>query len=344
MSVEKHSIAPGDAKKILDLGGARSGSHAAEVRPSSAPVEAGEEKVEPNLVAEPAVPVAESGTLQQIVALAHYMTKTEVHTYAFSVAAQVILSLFPFIVLLLTISQRLFHSPRMVNVVVQMMTNFLPNNQDFVMRNMKILAVAHTQTRIFSVVMLLITTTGVFLPLEVALNSVWGVRKNRNYVHNQLVSLGLATGVGALAMASVALSTAQVTVLGFLFFGHTNNVVFAFIAASFLKICGGVASVGLFFLIYWGLPNRKIPARAVLPTAIIMGVLWEIAKYLYILTLPHLDLRSVYGPFEVSVGLMLWAFLSGLLLLAGAYVSATRQALREARAADVQREREEAAG
>jgi membrane protein/epoxyqueuosine reductase len=41
---------------------------------------------------------------------------------------------------------------------------------------------------------------------------------------------------------------------------------------------------------------------------------------------------------------MLWAFLSGLLLLAGAYVSATRQALREARVDDVKRELEEAAG
>jgi len=341
MPFEKHSMAPDNAKKLVNL--ADSAVETRAPRSSATTVAAGEEKVEPNLVAEPAVPVAESGTLQQIVALAHYMTKTEVHTYAFSVAAQVILSLFPFIVLLLTLAQRVFHSPKMVNVVVQMMNNFLPSNQDFVMRNMKILATAHTQTRIFSVVMLLITTTGVFLPLEVALNSVWGVRKNRNYIHNQIVSLGLATGVGVLAMASVALSTVQSTVMQFIFFGHTNNAFFLFIGDSFLKICGGLASIGLFFLIYWGLPNRKIPARAVLPTAIIMGVLWEIAKYLYILTLPHLDLRSVYGPFEVSVGLMLWAFLSGLLLLAGAYVSATRQALREARADDLQREREQAA-
>ena len=65
------------------------------------------------------------------------------------------------------------------------------------------------EDKVFSVVMLLVTTTGVFLPLEVALNSVWGVRKNRNYLHNQIVSLGLAAGVGVLAMASVALSTAQ---------------------------------------------------------------------------------------------------------------------------------------
>ena len=40
--------------------------------------------------------------------------------------------------------------------------------------------------------MLLITSTGVFLPLEVALNDVWGVKEKRNYLQNQLVSLGLA--------------------------------------------------------------------------------------------------------------------------------------------------------
>jgi YihY family inner membrane protein len=293
--------------------------------------------VSTDLSAAEAVPVRQSGTWEQVFALARYMTKTEVHTYAFSVAAQVILSLFPFIVLLLTLAQRVFHSNRMVDVVGEMMTNFLPNNQEFVMKNMRILAFAHTKTKIFSVVMLLVTATGVFLPLEVALNSVWNVRKNRNYLQNQIVSLGLAAAVGVLAMASVALSAAQRTVMEFVFFGHTDNVVFTFVADSFLKICAICASIGLFFLIYWVLPHRKIPARAVLPTAIVMGVLWEGAKYIYILALPHLDFRSVYGPFEVSVGLMMWAFISGLLLLAGAYVSATREGLREARAADVER-------
>jgi membrane protein len=338
MPFGRYSIVPG--KKPDE---AKETASAGKISRRGDTVIAGEEKVDPSMAAEPAVPVAASGTLQQVVALARYMTKTEVHTYAFSVAAQTILSLFPFIVLLLTLAQRVFHSPRMVNMVVQMMTNFLPNNQDFVMRNMRILAAAHAQTEIFSVVMLLITTTGVFLPLEVALNSVWGVTKNRNYVHNQIVALALAAGVCVLAMASIGLSAAQVSVLEFVFRGHTQNFFFTFIGDSFLRICAGLASIGLFFLIYWGLPNRKIPALAVLPTAIVMGVLWEIAKYLYILTLPHLDLRSVYGPFEVSVGLILWAFLSGMLLLAGAYVSATREALRETRKADIERAEENAA-
>jgi YihY family inner membrane protein len=336
MPFEKDSIVPGESPgNAKDPIHERRDEEALSDRPAAI---AGEEKVSPSLAAAPAVLVAKSGTWQQVVALARYMTKTEVHTYAFSVAAQVILSLFPFIVLLLTLAQRVFHSPRLVSVVDQMVTNFLPSNQDFVMRNMRLLAFAHTKTKIFSVVMLLITTTGVFLPLEVALNSVWGVRKNRNYLHNQIVSLALAAGVCVLAMASIGLSAAQVSVMDFIFRGHIHNFFFTFLGDSFLMICAVFASIGLFFLIYWGLPNRKVPARAVLPTAIVMGVLWEIAKYLYILALPHLDIRSVYGPFEVSVGLILWAFISGLLLLAGAYVSATRQALREAHQADIARE------
>jgi YihY family inner membrane protein len=303
-----------------------------EAAENAVPKKAGEESVSLELAAAASVPAG--GSWEQLKALGHYLMKTEVHTYAFSVAAQAILSLFPFIVLLLTVSQRVFHSSHMADVVGEMMSNFLPSNQDFVMRNMRLLAFTHAPIKIFSVVMLLITTTGVFLPLEVALNSVWGVKKNRSYLHNQLVAIGLAIGVALLAMASVALSSAQRTVLDWIFFGHTQNAVFDLIGRFFLQIVALGASSGVFFLIYWGLPHRKIPPLAVLRTSIVMGVLWTAAKYIYLLVLPHLNYRAVYGPFYVSAGLITWAFISGLLLLGGAYVSATRQALRETREAE----------
>lgn len=275
--------------------------------------------------------VRADGFWAQVAALAKYMVRTEVHTYAFSVAANVILSLFPFIVMMLTICRRVFHSDAMEQAVVDAMHYFLPSNQDFIMNNMKILAHPHKGTQIYSVIMLLISSTGVFLPLEVALNSVWGVRENRSYLHNQIVSIGLALAVGVLAMISVAMTAGQKVLLTWVLFGHTNNIVFSFLEGSMLKILGFVASILIFFLIYWVLPNRKVPARAVLPTAIVIGLLWEFAKYLYVQVLPRLNFKDVYGPFYVSVGLMIWAFLSGLLLLAGAHFSATRYALAAAR-------------
>ncbi|CAN5560551.1 N/A [soil metagenome] len=278
--------------------------------------------------------VRRDGLGAQIVALAKYMARSEVHTYAFSVAANAILSLFPFIVLLLTICRRVLHSRAMEGIVADMMRSFLPTGQDFVIRNMQILAHPQKGTQIFSVVMLLISSTGVFLPLEVALNDVWGVKKNRSYLHNQAVSLGLAFAVGVLAMISVASTAGQTTILGWVFFGHTQNAAYLYASHDAMKIFSVLASILLFFLIYWVLPFRKIPARAVLPTAIVIGLLWEVAKNLYVMALPWLDFQAVYGPFYISVGLMMWAFLSGLLLLAGAHFSATRYTLRLAREAE----------
>jgi membrane protein len=293
---------------------------------------------EVTLEAAKAVPISEvrpvvrrDGLWPQIVALAKYMVRTEVHTYAFSVAANVILSLFPFIVMMLTISRLIFHSQVMWPAVEEVMTTFLPSNQHFIVAHMEMLAHPHKSTQVYSIVMLLISSTGVFLPLEVALNGVWGVRENRSYLRNQVVSLGLALAVGVLAMASVALTAAQTKLLTWIFLGHVDNIVFRFVEGGTLRACALVASILIFFFIYWILPNRKVPARAVLPTAIVIGVLWEGAKYLYVLVLPRLDFQSVYGPFYVSVGLMIWAFLSGLLLLAGAHFSATRYALSVAR-------------
>ncbi len=280
--------------------------------------------------------------LDEFVSLARYMSQTEVHTYAFSVAANTILSLFPFIVMMFTIARQVFHSKAMESAIADMIHYFLPTGQDFVTKNMEIVANARSGVQLVSVVMLLVSSTGVFLPLEVALNRVWGVSRNRSYVLNQLVSLGLAASIGTLAMMSVAITAAQKSVLQFLFMGHTSNIVFSFVSHWLLQISAAGVSIILFFLIYWILPNRKLPVRAVLPTAIVIGLSWELAKMVYVAALPFMDLHSVYGPFSVSVSLMLWAFITGLLLLAGAHYSASRHTLRLAYLADLERAREEA--
>lgn len=296
-----------------------------------------------NVPIEQVAPVVSGyGAMAQLIALLRYMAKTEVHTYAFSVAANAILSLFPFIVLLLTLCRSVFHSRSMEQIVGDMMRGFLPVGQDFVMRNMQLLAHPGKGVQVFSVVMLLVSSTGVFLPLEVALNNVWGVKENRSYLSNQVVSLGLAFAVGLLALASVGFTSSSKAILSWVFLGHTENLAYDLAASWFLRVFAVGVSILLFFLIYWILPNRRIPARAVIPTALIVGMLWEVAKYLYMRALPWLDFQSVYGPFYISVGLMMWAFLTGLLLLAGAHVSATRYALRVARETKREEERKAA--
>ena len=120
-----------------------------------------------------------------------YLLRTEVHTFAFSVAANAILSFFPFVLLLLTLIRRVFRSPAMYEVVVQLLRDFLPAGQDFVIRNLNALVNARHQAQVFSLLILLVTSTGIFMPLEVALNRIWRFPENRSYLGNQLIALGL---------------------------------------------------------------------------------------------------------------------------------------------------------
>jgi hypothetical protein len=119
-----------------------------------------------------------------------YLLRTEVHTFAFSVAANAILSFFPFVLLLMTLIRRVFHSRVMYEVVVELLCDYLPAGQEFLIRNLNAPVEARQRAQIASLLILLVTSTGVLLPLEGALNRIWGFPKNRSYLGNQLVSLG----------------------------------------------------------------------------------------------------------------------------------------------------------
>ena len=269
-------------------------------------------------------------------ALVHYLLDSEVHTFAFSVAANAILSFIPFIVLLYTLAWSVFHSTMMVKVVNDMVNYFLPSNQDFVARNLAFVASRHG-AQLFSVIMILVACTGIFLPLEVALNQAWGVTKSRNYLHNQVIAFGLAILMVALGMGSILLNAGARDVLTLILVHQTNIKFIDFVlhityqGTSFLLLAAttGVASILFFFSIYWLLPNRKVPWRHVLSTSIYTGVIWLVAKYIFVLLLPHMHLDDLYGAFSVSVGLLFWAYTSGLILFAGAQFSVARMGRKE---------------
>ena len=184
----------------------------------------------------------------------------------------------------------------------------------------------------FSLLMILIACTGIFLPLEVALNQAWGVTKSRNYLANQVVAFGLAIIMVVLGMGSILLNAAARGVLGF-FFMHQTNIKFIDVVLNFtyqgtsfilMAVTTGIASILFFFSIYWLLPNRKVPWRSVLRTSIYTGIVWLVSRYIFVAVLPHLDLKALYGPFFISVGLLFWAYVSGLILFAGAQFSVSR--------------------
>jgi membrane protein len=259
-------------------------------------------------------------------ALIAYLLDSEVHTFAFSVAANAILSFIPFVVLLYTLANSVFKSRAMSDVIGQTVQYFFPSNQEFVANSLAGVAALSSRhgVQVFSLIMILIACTGIFLPLEVALNQAWGVTRSRNYLMNQLVAVGLAFLMVILGLASVALNAAADQVLTVAFFHHVDNFAFKSIGLLLLAATTGIAVIVFLFAIYWLLPNRRVSPRPIARTAIVTGVVWLGAKYIFVAVLPHLDLKALYGPFYVSVGLLFWAYISGLILFAGAQFSVAR--------------------
>lgn len=267
---------------------------------------------------------------------AGYLLATETHTFASSVAAYALLSFFPFIVLLLSLTRNFLHSPRLYHSLLQLLRAYLPvsdlgveHTQTFIINNLQAIVEQHGAIEIASLLILLATCTGIFMPLEVALNRIFGGAPNRSYLRNGGIAIGLAFSCGVLGMLSASFTSLTETYslrldhyLSRLALFHAQPVPLDVVAIAIVRAGAVPFTVAMFFLIYWRLPNTRIAARRVLPAAVAAGLLWEVSKYIYILLLPWLNFRDIYGPFAISVSLLLWAYVSALILLTCAEIVA----------------------
>ncbi|MGD0224653.1 MAG: YihY/virulence factor BrkB family protein [Terriglobia bacterium] len=251
-----------------------------------------------------------------------YLFETEVHAYAFSIAANAYLSFFPFNLILLAICQRWLHWESAYLMVLQLLRVHLPSGSESLIRNLVAVVEGRPRLQLISVFMLLFTSSGVFLPLEIALNKVWGFRHNRSFLRNQGMSFALALVSGMLALVFILAITPVQAAIAF----SMGRIPFPSILTTVSRVVLEIASMPfmalIFFLIYYYLPNGKVPVARVLPAALATGILTEVGTVIYSLTLPMFRFREVYGPFALSVTLLFWAYAGAMMLLFGAHLSA----------------------
>jgi membrane protein len=239
-----------------------------------------------------------------------YWMRTEVHVYAFSVAANVLLSFFPFLIVSISLT-RIFFNPFTTLAAIDLaLKDYFPSELGrFLYNNLP-----PSQTpQVISIVLLLFTANGIFEPLEVALNHVWGIHKNRSFLRNQAVSLTLIFACGGLALFSLWMGAIE----------HQNSQggrIEGWISALVLKIASVPIMVLILVLVYRFLPNGRPPMARIVPAAVAVGLLFEVLKLVNTIFWPRLETKIVreYGVFSHSVTLIFLGFLSSMLFLAGA--------------------------
>jgi membrane protein len=251
-----------------------------------------------------------------------YWMETEVHVYAFSIAANVLLSFFPFLIIMVTLCRHVLNWEAAEQAILFSLNDFFPGEVGkFVTRNLDVQVDRRGPLHIISVLLLFFTANGIFEPLEVALNRAWGIRRNRSYFKNQIISLGLIFLCGALVLLSAIFTAANQGAITRLAMGQGDE---SWIRVLFVKAAAIPVSILMLFLVYWLLPNRRLPARPLIAVSIFIGLALEGLKYINLLTLPWLSakLQQEYGPFINSVTIILWSFLAAMIVLAGAEWSA----------------------
>jgi len=255
--------------------------------------------------------------------------QTEVHVFAFSISAGMLLSFFPFMTLILSLCRYVFKWKASVNAIYFALGDYFPDVfGQFLRRNLEATVESRGPVQVIALVLLFFTASGIFEPLEVALNRAWNCGRNRSYWKNQLLSLSLMFGCGALTLLSVTL-----TALNSEFLKGAPHLPVASAANLLGQILFNLAalptSMLLLFLIYWLVPNCQVPAVKIIPPAILVGFLLEILKYINLLTWPYLraKLALEYGPFVYSITIVLWGFLTALVVLGGAEFAARRSRL-----------------
>jgi membrane protein len=254
--------------------------------------------------------------------------ETEVHVFAFSISANVLLSFFPFLIVIASITEHVLHWDKATDAIYIALNSYFPRVIEEWLRlgeanahNGLISILSRQKFQFVSVLLLLFTANGIFEPLEVALNKVWGCKVNRSFVRNQALSLGLIFICGILAMLSALLTglhSESWTGVTSPFVNILSNIVFKLIALPI--------SMFVLFLIYWLLPNCKVRPVDVIPAAIFVGFLLEVLKYVNLISWAWMQqkMKREYGPFQYSVTIILWSFFASMLILAGAEWSARK--------------------
>jgi membrane protein len=168
------------------------------------------------------------------------------------------------------------------------------------------------------IVSVIITAVLLVATIEREINAIWGAREPRSIIHRVFIyAVGVTAGpllIGAAVYSTTWLLEASVA-----------QVPLATHAVTLLAAPVAVAITTLAFtLLYVLLPARRVPLKAAFYGGLFAALGFEIAKYgfgFYIKAVP--TYQTVYGALAALPLFLVWVYVSWVVVLVGAAVTAT---------------------
>jgi membrane protein len=242
-----------------------------------------------------------------------------------SIAFYSVLAIFPFLLLLLGLSGFYIRHHQLAGRLAPILSQALPMKPDFILNNLVGITRAFGRVGLVSFILLLWASSGVFVPIEKALNRAWGIENGRSWLGRRLVALGMAMLFGVLILATSGLIGFSLYIRAWMnrVEPHLMALATGLLYRGLLSFASFLITLGVFLLLFDLLPKRPIQLRRIFPGALLTAVLWHLARWIFTLVLLHLNYRHVYGSIGAMVAFMTWAYISSSVLLFGAQVSET---------------------
>jgi membrane protein len=258
---------------------------------------------------------------------AQELFSNEIYVLVSAIAMNALLAFFPFVILLASLSTQFFpswHLHTMTYDIVREYLPFDPVNQDFIIDTLRRLARRFGQAQFVSLIILIWSIANVFIPLEMALNRAWGVSESRGFWRSQRLALFMVVVSSFLSLLFIAGAAFSKYWLVASVVGPDWQLTHAFLQFVIIKIWMVPLTVILFYLVFYLVPNTTVAWQETLVAALFTGLVWEFSRYIFQLVVPFLGLDDVYGGFKVTVTLLTWAYVSGIILVLGANLSVKR--------------------
>ena len=255
----------------------------------------------------------------------HQFHEHDLFTSAAAMSYFGLMALFPALLLMFALSNKLAAGSQLLTHAVDV----YPGSSKFLRDTIEAFSDIGVGAIATCVVVVFWAGSWVFAVIERALNRIWGTT-SRTFLHGRALTIGMVALVGLLLAASVFVTSALVALREIAGRFSPRQIerytLLTSVESAFWQVLFATVSylvtVALFVLIYRFMPKANVTLRDTLPAAFLAGLLWEIAKYIFALSLHYFHYDQLYGSVGAVVAVLTWSYVSSLILLFGAQLTA----------------------
>lgn len=255
----------------------------------------------------------------------HQFHENDLFTSAAAMSYFGLMALFPALLLLFALSNKLAAGSQLLTHAVDV----YPGSAKFLRETIEAFSDLGFGAIVTCIVLVFWAGSWVFAVIERALNRIWGAI-SRTFLHGRALTIGMVGAVGLLLALSVLVTSILVAFREMAVRLSPRQLerytLLASVGSAFWQVLFAALSylvtVALFVLVYRFMPKAEVTLRDTLPGAFLAGALWEIAKYVFAWSLGYFHYDQIYGSVGAVVAVLTWSYVSSLILLFGAQLTA----------------------